>query len=582
MEEGAEVHGGPYAIRSKDIPKEEVVSMGNLENPTSPKEDRYDSKMKNEDVHRPILQRQDEFARPPGIHFPEERTKGIDDYVGSVGKHEHQGLGTAPIGVVDHHTAAETKGFDHHVTAPGAQGHQRLQGHENIIGAPIGLVDHHAAASHRPITTAAETHETKGFDHHVTAPGAQGHQGLQGTENIIGAPTGLANPHASHLHEQMHMPPVVTDTGARGRGELNDQGLQGHKFKVLTGLEEDPNVPKDYPNPTNYQSKVTDPTGANNEEAGVSPLVQSFEKMGVNDVPEATRMRTEPKAGDFQFDHGTERRQYTGSHDQFAPQESPTVFPSVGEDTESIPKSMNPSNPQDLPQDTLTGKPGSYTETLSSATSAIADKAVAAKNIVASKLGYGGTEEETRVTGGDATKTTSATEYAQKAASTVAEKLAPVYEKVAGAGSTVMAKVTGHENRGGVDAEHEVRTDKGVSMTEYLAEKLKPGEEDRALSEVISDSLSIQKEKTEETEEAKPMGKVTESVEVERRLGPIEPKKKEEVVGSSGETKVGENLGQGVMDRVKGAVSTWLGKGAEAQANDSAASGGAVVGGGVE
>lgn len=78
------------------------------------------------------------------------------------------------------------------------------------------------------------------------------------------------------------------------------------------------------------------------------------------------------------------------------------------------------------------------------------------------------------------------------------------------------------------------------------------------------------------------MGKVTESVEVERRLGPIEPKKKEEVVGSSGETKVGENLGQGVMDRVKGAVSTWLGKGAEAQANDSAASGGAVVGGGVE
>lgn len=201
---------GLDAIRSKDIPKEEVVSMGNLENPTSPKEDRYDSKMKNEDVHRPILQRQDEFARPPGIHFPEERTKGIDDYVGSVGKHEHQGLGTAPIGVVDHHTAAETKGFDHH----------------------------------------------------VTAPGAQGHQGLQGTENIIGAPTGLANPHASHLHEQMHMPPVVTDTGARGRGELNDQGLQGHKFKVLTGLEEDPNVPKDYPNPTNYQSKVTDPTGA--------------------------------------------------------------------------------------------------------------------------------------------------------------------------------------------------------------------------------------------------------------------------------------------------------------------------------
>ncbi|KAH0702676.1 hypothetical protein KY290_017985 [Solanum tuberosum] len=604
MEEGAEVHGGPYAIRSKDIPKEEVVPMGNLENPTSPKEDRYDSKMKNEDVHRPILQRQDEFARPPsleGTHFPEERhkpvftetTKGIDDdHVTALGKHEHQGHENtgAPMGLTDHHAAhrpvtaaetRETKGFDHHVTAPGAQGHQGLQGHENIIGAPTGVVDHHAAAAHRPITTAAETHETKGFDHHVTAPGAQGHQGLQGTENIIGAPIGLANPHASHLHEQMHRPPVVTDTGARGRGELNDQGLQGHKFKVLTGLEEDPNVPKDYPNPTNYQSKVTDPTGANNEEAGVSPLVQSFEKMGVNDVPETTRIRTEPKAGDFQFDQGTEHSQYTGSHDQFAPQESPTVFPSVRENTESIPKSINPSNPEDLPQDTLTGKPGSYTEKLSSATSAIADKAVAAKNIVASKLGYGGTEEETQATAGDkdATKTTSATEFAQKAASAVAGKLAPVYEKVAVAGSTVVTKVTGHENRGGVDAEHEVKTDKGVSMTEYLAEKFKPGEEDRALSEVISGSLSRQKEKTEETGEAKPMGKVTESVEVERRLGPIESTKKEEEVGASGETKVGENFGQGVMDRVKGAVSTWLGKGVEAQANDSATGGGAVVGG---
>ncbi|KAK4734514.1 hypothetical protein R3W88_008775 [Solanum pinnatisectum] len=551
MEEGAEVHGGPYAIRSKDIPKEEVVPTGNLENPTSPKEDHYDdSKMKNEDVHRPILQRQDEFARPPsleGTHFPEERHK--------------------PVFTATHET---TKGIDDHVTSLGKHEHQ---GRENI-GAPV---DHHAAAAHRPITTAAETHETKGFDH-VTAPGAQGHQGLQGTETIIGAPIGLANPHASRLHEQMHMPPVDTDTGARG--ELNDEGLQGHKFKVLTGLEEDP---KDHPNPTNYQSKVTDPTDANNEEVGVSPLVQSFEKMGVNDVPETTGVRTEPKAGDFQFDQGTEHSQYTGSHDQFAPQEAPTVFPSVRENTESIPKSMNPSNPEDLPQDTLTGKPGSYTEKLSSATSAIADKAVAAKNIVASKLGYCGTEEKTRMapTEGntDATKTTSATEFAQKAASTVAEKLAPVYKKVAGAGSTVMAKVTGHENRGGVDAEHEVKTDKGVSMKEYLADKFKPGEEDRALSEVISGSLSRQKEKTEETGEAKPMGKVTESVEVERRLGPIEHTKKEEEVGASGETKVGENFGQGVMDRVKGAVGTWLGKGVEAQANDSATGGGAVVGG---
>lgn len=584
MEEGAAVHGGPFAIRSKDIRKEDVGPITNLENPTSPKEDRYDSKMKNEEVHRPILQGQDEFARPPsleGTHFPEERhrppfgenheTKGGTDYVTSLGKHEHQGL----------------------------------QGHENI-GAPTGL--------EKGPTTAAGTHETKGFDH-VTAPGEQGYQGPQGRENI-GAPAGLANQQPSHFREEIYrLPAAASETHetegfdhVTAQGKLKDQGLQGHKIGVLTGSLEDPQVPKDRPemnpNPANYQSKVTDPTGANNEEAGVGPLVQSFEKMGVDDVPETTReqvtegIRTEPRTGDIKFDQGTEHRQYTGSHDQFAPQETPADFPSVGEDTESIPKSMNPSKPEDIPQDTLTGKPGSYTERISSATSAIADKAVAAKNVVASKLGYGGKEEETsktQVSRGhkDASKTTSATELAQKAASTVAEKLAPVYEKVAGAGSTVMAKVqgtpagvTGHESRGGADAEqHEVKTkatDKGVSMKEYLAEKFKPGEEDRALSEVISGSLSRQKDRTEETEEAKPMGKVTESEEVKRRLGSIEDTKKEEEDGASGETQVGEGFGQGVVDRLKGAVSTWLGKGGEAQTNDSAVSGGAVVGGRVE
>lgn len=557
MEEGEEVHGGPYAIRSKDIPKEDIVPRGNLENPTSTKEDRYDSnKMKNEEVHKPILQRQDEFARPPSTHFPEERqtpppaetheTKGIDDHV-AFGKHEHQGL----------------------------------QGQENIIGAPTGLVDHHA--SHRPITTAAaETHETKGFDH-VTAPGEQGHQGLQEHGNI--RPVTATHETQGFDH--------VTD-----HGKLKDQGLQGHKNGVSTGMEEEPDAPMDHlemkPNPANYRSKVTDPTGANNEEARVSPLVQSFEKMGVSDVPETTReqgtegIRTEPKAGDIKFDEGTEHSQYTGSHDQFAPEEAPVDFPSIREETESIPQSMIPRKAEDLPRDTLTGKPGSYTEKISSATSEIADKGVAAKNVVASKLGYGGTEEETRergVTRGDkdATKTTSATALAQKAASSVAGKFAPVYEKVAGAGGTVMAKVqgtatgvTGHENRGGADAGREVKMDKGVSMKEYLAEKFKPGEEDKALSEVISGSLSRQKDKTEETE---PMGKVTESVEVERRLGPIGDTNKEQDDVASGETKVGESFGQGVVDRVKGAVSTWLGKGGEPLANDSAGAGGAVVGG---
>ncbi|XP_009626657.1 low-temperature-induced 65 kDa protein-like [Nicotiana tomentosiformis] len=562
MEEGAEVHGGPYAIRSKDIRKEDVGPMVNLENPTSPKEDRYDATMKKEEVHRPVLQRQDEFARPPSMeeaHFPEERHR-------------------PPFA-----ETYQTKGTDH-VTAHGKQEHQGLQGHK--IGAQTGLEDRYTPHFREerytpPFSETCEKHEN------------------------VGAPTGLENP--------MHRPHAAADTHetmdidyVTAHGKLEDQGLLGHKIGVPTGIEEDPHAPKGRPelspNPTNYQSKVADPTGANNEEAGVSPLVRSFEKMGVHDAPETTlkqrteQIRPELGAGETKFDRGTEHSLYTGSHDQFAPQEAPTDFPSVPKQTESLPKSMNPSKPEDSPQDTLTGKPGSYTEKISSATSAIADKAVAAKNVVASKLGYGGTEEESsksHATGSDEdkAKTNSAAELAQKAVSTVAEKLAPVYEKVAGAGTTVMAKVqgtatgvTGHESRGGVDAEHEDKTkatDKGVSMKEYLAEKFKPGEEDKALSEVISGSLSRQKEKTEETGEEKLIGKVTESEEVERRLGPIEDAKKEED-GASGETQVGEGFGQGVVDRLKDVVTTWLGKGGETQTStngtNSAVDGGAVVG----
>ncbi|CAN4085920.1 unnamed protein product [Withania somnifera] len=481
MEEGAEVHGGPYAIRSKDIRKEDVAPMVNLENPTSPKED----------LHRTVLERQDKFAKPPcleGTHFAEDSHK-------------------PPFAEIH-----GTKGTDH-VTALGKHEHQGLQGHENI-GAPIGLDDSHAAR--RPVT-AAEAHESKGFEN-------------------IGAPTGLANEQASHVREQMHRPPTASQT---------------------------------------HETEGFDHVTADNEEAGVGQLVQSLDKMGANDVPETRReqgiegIRTEPRAGDMKLDQGTEDSRYTGSHDQFAPQETPSHFPSVHEDTKSTPKSMNPSNPEDLPQETPTGKPGSYAEKISSATSAIADKAVAAKNVVASKLGYGGTAEETNKTQvpGESCKPCSS------------------YEKVAGACSTAMAKVQGTAGRiTGHDADHDGNTkttDKGVSIKEYLAEKFKPGEDDKALSEVISGSLSKQKHKTEETGEAKPMRKVTESEEVEKQLGPIEDTKREGD-GVSGETHIGEGFGQGAMDRLKGAVSTWLGKGGEAQANGSGLSGGAVVGGRVK
>ena len=162
------------------------------------------------------------------------------------------------------------------------------------------------------------------------------------------------------------------------------------------------------------------------------------------------------------------------------------------------------------------------------------DKAVSAKNVVASKLGYG--EKDNNMSSevhesGDYTKSSSESaspvEYGKKIAAIVAEKLTPMYEKVAEAGSNVMSKVHG----GGSDStsgnvveiiESESATvvegqDKGVLVKDYFMEKLRPGDEDRELSEVISDALHKRNEEPEKVEK-RPMGKVTESEEVALRL----------------------------------------------------------------
>lgn len=93
---------------------------------------------------------------------------------------------------------------------------------------------------------------------------------------------------------------------------------------------------------------------------------------------------------------------------------------------------------------------------------------------------------------------------------------------------------SGTETKNG-DKDHAKR----VPVKDYLAEKLRPGEEDKALSEVISETLHKKKE---------------------------EPVKKEDVELASGneksekvseETNV-ESPGKGMVDRFKGAVGSWF------------------------
>ncbi|RYR06705.1 hypothetical protein HN51_071641 [Arachis hypogaea] len=212
----------------------------------------------------------------------------------------------------------------------------------------------------------------------------------------------------------------------------------------------------------------------------------------------------------------------------------------------------------------------SYTEKISSATSAIADKAVSAKNTVASKLGYGDKGDSHEETQGENAAATSTTEYGKRIAQSLTDKLAPVYGKVAGVGSAVKSKVpgtsTGSEN------------DRGVSVKDYFAEKLRPGDEDRALSEVISETLHHKRNKEEENvvhkrgeeEEEEherrkkiPMGKVTESEEVKRRLG----------VGNEETERYEESYvnspGKSVVDKVKDVVfGSWFTKPDENQPSE--------------
>ncbi|XP_015087563.1 low-temperature-induced 65 kDa protein-like [Solanum pennellii] len=59
--------------------------------------------------------------------------------------------------------------------------------------------------------------------------------------------------------------------------------MEGDKIGLKIKLEDDPNAPKEDKSASNYQTKVTDPTGANSEEVGATPLVESFEKMSVKE-----------------------------------------------------------------------------------------------------------------------------------------------------------------------------------------------------------------------------------------------------------------------------------------------------------
>ncbi|XP_030449086.1 low-temperature-induced 65 kDa protein-like [Syzygium oleosum] len=169
------------------------------------------------------------------------------------------------------------------------------------------------------------------------------------------------------------------------------------------------------------------------------------------------------------------------------------------------------------------------------AISAIADKAISAKDTVVSKLGYAKKEGEAETLGPGGNPP--GKEQGKGIGATVTEKLSPVISKVTGLTTGQRAEASGEV----IGAQTQ---DKGVSVRDYLAEKLKPGEEDKALSEVISSALH--RKKTGAEAEAATVVKVTESEEVKQQLG-------------EGERQL-NGPGKAMVDKPRGTVGSWFSK----------------------
>ncbi|KAF3551111.1 hypothetical protein DY000_02001478 [Brassica cretica] len=412
----------------------------------------------------------------------------------------------------------------------------------------------------------------------------------------------------------MHTPASLlssTEDVRRTFSPGDDEDLGGQRRVNIgrpRGLEEDPGAPGGE-SVSNYQTKVTDPTHEGGGEAGVPAIVESLGKMKLTDESPVHKSGREferdmptrshefglknehgigedsPAGFEGEFEDGMGKYFRTRSHEfgredgSGADKNSATVltsrsiaglgeeFPAkshefgvkdtakgYGEETgPGLEKHLPPISDdvkaenvlgRDLPtgthdqfspdlsrpkerhdfEETHESKPTTYSEKIGSATSFVTDKAVAAKNAVASKLGYSGEsgQEQSRV--GD--------------------------EKVKETGSNVVTKLPLSGGESGAEEKQQVG-EKGVSTKDYLAEKLRPGEEDKALSEVIAEKLHLGGDKKRTT--VKEVEVTVEKIPTDQIL-----EGREQGVSFTDEGKA-VGGGGGMVGKVKGAVTSWLG-----------------------
>ncbi|CAB81368.1 putative protein, partial [Arabidopsis thaliana] len=374
----------------------------------------------------------------------------------------------------------------------------------------------------------------KGLDQDPAAPGSHG--GLSNYQSKVTDPIGKCT-------GEIGAASTVSAIGRLGLG--TDLQKKSH------GLDTKPTAQGSHGGMSSYQSKVTDPTGKG---AGEQPSVAAFGRRNETGEDDHMGLGRDLREKSHGFD--TKSRPEMGKHipagdygsrlGKESPERSDEF--DLGKDLPT--RTQGIQNPQGFDsrgqrrgEEMHQPNQSSYTDKISLATSVVADKAVAAKNAVASKLGYSGEGgHENRVEGAE--NPSSAGGYG----STVASMVTPVYEKVKETGASVMTKLpfTGTGTEQGQD--------RGVSAKEFLTEKLSPGEEDKALSEVVTEKLHLGGGGGETAPPKR--GIVTQSEEVEKRLGGFKDP------SSEAATKQGEAYAEkgegGIAEKLRGAVTSWI------------------------
>ncbi|EOA18495.1 hypothetical protein CARUB_v10007046mg [Capsella rubella] len=398
-----------------------------------------------------------------------------------------------------------------------------------------------------PVLSSSHTKHTepiRGVGHEALSHPVK-HSGVPKKEEIRG--TSTLTPHNTPV-SLLSATEDVTRTFVPGEDKSRDQ--RRVNIERPRGLEQNPAAPGSHGGMSNYQSKVTDPTGKPSGETGAATTVSALGRLGLGtDLGK--------KSHGFDMKSGPEMEKHsptTGNYGSRLRKESPERSGELDLGKDLPTRTQGVRNPEGFDSkaegrgdEMQQSNQSSYTDKIALATSVVADKAVAAKNAVASKLGYsgeGGEGHESRVKGDETLS--SGGGYG----STVAGMVTPVYEKVKETGASVMTKLPFSGTAG---TGTETGQDKGVSAKEYLTEKLSPGEEDKVLSEVVTEKLHLGG--GGDTAPAK-KGIVTQSEEVEKRLGGFKDPSSEAAM-KHGEAYAEEGQG-GMAEKLTGAVTSWL------------------------